>query len=248
MNERATVRTAHGPLANLITALLDPDPKTRLTADQARHLIDHARGTPPDRTTPSNPVPVGSTQLLPPPKKGGRGIAIAAAAVVLVGAVAAILAVTGVFSSGTSGPAQGAPTSGAMSSPAPAAPPEWQAATYGAGGDLAGEDLGDAGCYTYVNAEYKGSDCTQPHELEVFDTIGLDADYDTYPDHDQLVRTVTDKCRQKYADLAAAPQAPLVDPSVAVPTKEAWDADDHRGLCVVRGKNDGLVSGSLSGN
>ncbi|MFD1052112.1 septum formation family protein, partial [Kibdelosporangium lantanae] len=118
----------------------------------------------------------------------------------------------------------------------------------GPGGGLAGEDLGDAGCYTYVNAEFKGSDCTQPHELEVFDTIGLDADFDTYPDHDQLVQTVTDKCAQKYADLGATAQKPLVVPSVAVPTKEAWDADKHRGLCVVRGQNNALESGSVSDN
>jgi len=251
MNERATVRTAHGPLANLIMGLLDPDPNTRLNAAQARHVIDQARNAQPTSQPPRNAIPVGSTQVLPP-KKNTRAVAIAAAAVVLVGAVVAVLAVTGVFSStktatpgGASPAASG--SSPAMASPgsASAAPAEGKAATYGPGGELAGEDIGDPGCYLTAGTDLKGVDCDQPHGLEVYDTASLDIEFDAYPDQNALVKTVTDVCKEKYATLTVTK---AVVTGVAVPTKEAWEAGKHRGLCVVRGRNNDLLTGSISDN
>jgi serine/threonine protein kinase len=83
MNERAQVRIAHGPLADLIMGLLEPDPAKRTNPQQAHQLIEAARAA--GGSTGEQPLPVTA----PPRSKSKRGIVIAGAAV----AVAVIAAV-----------------------------------------------------------------------------------------------------------------------------------------------------------
>jgi serine/threonine protein kinase len=121
MNERAQVRNAQGPLAELIMGLLDPNPDTRLTAAQAHYLIDQARFRPPTgpqpvtsppqmptaaissaspniQTAAISNAPSGGTKALAQ-KKSRRGMAIAAGAVLVVAATVVTLAITGVLDS-----------------------------------------------------------------------------------------------------------------------------------------------------
>jgi serine/threonine protein kinase len=91
MNERAQVRLAQGPLADVIMGLLEPSPERRLNAGQTRQMIEQARaqaGSTGEQLTVINTKP----QLAPPTGKSKRGLAIAAAAAVVV-----ILAVVLVF-------------------------------------------------------------------------------------------------------------------------------------------------------
>jgi eukaryotic-like serine/threonine-protein kinase len=109
MNERAQVRLAHGPLADVIMGLLEPAPERRLDATRTRQMIEQARalaGSTGEQLTIKNTV----QQLAPPTGKSKRGIAIAAAAAVVV-----ILAVVLVFTTNLFG---------AKDQGTPAAPPE----------------------------------------------------------------------------------------------------------------------------
>jgi serine/threonine protein kinase len=69
MNERAEVTRCQGPLAEVITGLMEPDPAHRLTAAAARRLLDQAAGSNRPKPTavlddPSGPKP---TAALPDP-------------------------------------------------------------------------------------------------------------------------------------------------------------------------------------
>jgi serine/threonine protein kinase len=91
LNERAQVRLAQGPLADVIMGLLESAPERRLDAAQTRRMIEQARasaGSTGEQLTIKNTVP----QLAPPVGKSKRGLAIAAAAAVVV-----VLAVVLVF-------------------------------------------------------------------------------------------------------------------------------------------------------
>jgi serine/threonine protein kinase len=91
MNERAQVRIAQGPMAELITGLMDQNPQTRLNPMQARTLIDQARvpGSTGEQT-------VNSTLVAPAPQgKSRRGLLIAGAAVAVAALATAGILVFG---------------------------------------------------------------------------------------------------------------------------------------------------------
>nr|WP_042185701.1 serine/threonine-protein kinase [Kibdelosporangium sp. MJ126-NF4]CEL16833.1 serine/threonine protein kinase [Kibdelosporangium sp. MJ126-NF4]CTQ91939.1 serine/threonine protein kinase [Kibdelosporangium sp. MJ126-NF4] len=103
MNERAVVRRAHGPLADLIMGLLDPDPLTRLTGGQVRYLIDQVRqrtSAAPQLVVPQHAGAqlAGShretTKQLP---RKSRGLVVAVAVIALLSVVGGILLFTGVI-------------------------------------------------------------------------------------------------------------------------------------------------------
>ncbi|TCO56716.1 serine/threonine-protein kinase [Actinocrispum wychmicini] len=90
MNERATIRIAQGPVATLVTGLMDPNPQTRLTAAQARQLAEQGREPTGEQTVKA--MPVAATVGPPPAKNGGSrrwlaigGVVVAVAAVVTAG-------------------------------------------------------------------------------------------------------------------------------------------------------------------
>jgi serine/threonine protein kinase len=84
MNERATIRIAQGPVAALITGLMDPNPQTRLNSQQARQLAEQGREPTGEQTVRA----VTPTAVAPPPSgKSRRPLLIAGAAIVVAGLV-----------------------------------------------------------------------------------------------------------------------------------------------------------------
>jgi hypothetical protein len=232
VNERAELRTVPpGPLADLITGLLDADPETRLTAEEARELIDE--------------IPTAGTRVIrrPPPRnRGRRGVAVAAAGVVLGAAVVAVLAVAGVFASGKGTPASNTAIPGNIEV-------SGNSLTYGPGGDL-DYPFDDVGCFLRGDKpqDVSSRDCAAAHSLEVFATVELDARYDKYPANDRggMATTTSKECRPALARVTTKQVMIFL---VAVPTKKAWDGGEHRGLCVVRPTGTGShTQGSAVGN
>lgn len=91
MNERATIRIAQGPVAQLITGLMDPNPQTRLTAHQARQLAEQGR-EPTGEQTINKTLQTPAVGPPPPAKSGGSrrwlavaGVVVAVAALVTAG-------------------------------------------------------------------------------------------------------------------------------------------------------------------
>jgi eukaryotic-like serine/threonine-protein kinase len=112
MNERAQVRLAQGPVADLVMGLIDPNPQTRLTAVQARHLAEQGREPTGEQTVKAT----RPTSMAPPadkPAKSGsrRGLAIAGAAVAV-----AVLVTAGILLLGSGNKDQPAPASPGSSS------------------------------------------------------------------------------------------------------------------------------------
>jgi tRNA A-37 threonylcarbamoyl transferase component Bud32 len=91
MTEIPYLTRGHGPIAAVILGLLVAKPEARLTAAQAANLLATAQGvrpTPPNGTAmlaPGAPVTRAAPQ---PPKKNLRGLWLALAAVLVVGALA----------------------------------------------------------------------------------------------------------------------------------------------------------------
>ena len=84
MNERATIRIAQGPVATLITGLMDPNPQTRLNSQQARQLAEQGREPTGEQTVRA----VTPTAIAPPvERKSRRPLLIAGAAIVVAGLV-----------------------------------------------------------------------------------------------------------------------------------------------------------------
>jgi serine/threonine protein kinase len=284
MNERAQLRVVpHGPLADLIMGLLNPDPDVRLNAGQAHYLIDQARTqTPPrpGRASAAYPGPVLSTppagfhqaapQPTPPPSplspspsqpgstrvltesKSRKAILIAAAAVVLVAAVATILAVSGVFRSSTTQDSAGGATPGiAPAGPGSAAGggvQHAQPSTFGPGGTITSDEFTDyagEGCYEGGNATLKEAKCEDPHDVEVYGTVDLTGDDDSYPDKVTLEAKADEGCREKFADIT--PKSQVIQGSL-VPTQGAWERGKHAAQCVVRAAANARLTGSVAGN
>jgi serine/threonine protein kinase len=297
MNERVQLRMVpHGPLADLIMGLLNPAPEARLTAPQAHQLIDHARGQlpptgpqqvlqppPPMPQPPSSgpqrvlpPPPNGGTHVLPSSKKGKKGIMIAAAAVVLAGAVAAVLAVTGVFDSAkdsstsvgssSSGPAGSATkktpkksSSHSGNTGAPASPGSAAASgnthystkplTYGPGGNMTSQEFVDnagVGCFA-------GNNAAAIHETSCADPH----DIEVYATVDLEIGYGTyppmDAMSTTATDGCKAKFSALTPPyeviqGVMVPSKDAWTSNKRKGLCVAFALGSGRMSGSIADN
>ncbi|GAB3906262.1 hypothetical protein GCM10029964_102750 [Kibdelosporangium lantanae] len=83
MNERATLRIAQDPVAALITGLMDPDPRTRLNAVQARLLAEQGREPTGEQTVRQ----VNATATAPPMRPRSRRPLLIAGAAVLVAAL-----------------------------------------------------------------------------------------------------------------------------------------------------------------
>jgi serine/threonine protein kinase len=282
MNERAQLRVvSHGPIADLIMGLLNPDPDVRLNAGQAHYLIDQARNqplplsgratpqpqgpaihTPPSGLQPSSgPQPVlqpppspppGATHVLPQ-KKGKKAILIAAAAVVLVAAVVTILAVSGVFKAkdapASAGPGSTSPGSASTEPPAADATPQHAPpSTFGPDGDITSDEFTDyvgEGCYAGDKTTLKESDCKDPHELEVYDTVDLAGDDESYPQEAAMLAKADQQCQLKYG--AVTTKMKVVQGSL-VPTKAAWDRGKHNAQCVVLAPEGSKLTGSVAGN
>ncbi|MEQ0561092.1 serine/threonine-protein kinase [Amycolatopsis sp. NEAU-NG30] len=152
MTEIPYLTRVQGPLAAAILGLLVASPDARLSAAQAQHLLTTAQGV--------RPTPPHGTALLGagPPSKSHRGWWLAAAAVLVVGALAG-----GFFA----GKAAGAPD---------VDPQKLPAMTFGVGGQVRAEIGSSYPCYnaTVQEGAIISSDnevsCERSHTLEVFDS------------------------------------------------------------------------------
>ncbi|RSM83992.1 serine/threonine protein kinase [Kibdelosporangium aridum] len=224
LTERAEVREAHGPLKELIMGLLEPDPKVRLNAAQARRLIDRARrGSNPD-TTPAVPL----TRALPVERKSRRALAIGAIVVVLLTATTLVLALTGVFSPKTN---------------PPAANPMQDTKSYGPDGDIT-RDLQDGSCYNGADLAEQVEDCDQEHDAEIFEHISY-ADLAEYPDY--MDTDAPSACAGRFEELTVENRDSVLRFRTLVPTRAAWDGAQKEALCVVTKADGGKLTGAVAG-
>ncbi|MFR9730794.1 serine/threonine-protein kinase [Saccharopolyspora sp. MS10] len=227
LNEPPRLARAHGPIAAVITGLLLPDPRRRLTADQVRALLDH-RAVGPGRAAqaPTHRVPAAK------PRRWAIGAAVAVAlfaAGLLLGRFALL---------------PGGPVA------------EEPALSYGPGGDVEVFELGDVkpcgagslvpGGTVPVAAERS---CSEPHDFELYASGdpfegGSSSDVD-YPGQEQLTRFGDGMCAAYFAtDKIVVPgKDAALRYGALVPTEQAWDlkrrsslngdSDDDEGSQVV---------------
>ncbi|MCE7007564.1 serine/threonine protein kinase [Kibdelosporangium philippinense] len=261
MNERVQLRRAHGPLANLIMGLLDPDPRTRLNGGQVRYLIDQARQ---HATAGVQQGPVPTTKPMP---KNKRGAVIAVVAVVLIVALGAVLVFSGVFESKQKQEAAGPQTSGqqpsenptsesstsAKSTPPPATAGGNRAATtktYGEDGEITNLQVvmsGEPGtCFIGLDLNEPKFDCTVEHDTEIFGQFQLNRDSGDYPGEQSMVKEAEAECKSQFDGLAGKDKLKLW---TLIPTKTAWeDLRRRKALCVVSKEDRTRMTGSVKGN
>ncbi|CAM3668704.1 serine/threonine-protein kinase [Kibdelosporangium persicum] len=228
LNERAEIRQASGPLAELITGLLDNDPKTRIDAQRARRLIEEAK----HRSGPATGPVVPPTRALPVQRRDRRGLAIGAAAVVLAGTVVAILALTGVFSPKT------------KTDPPAQANPMQETRTYGPDGDIT-RDLRAGDCYNGTDLAERAEDCGQEHDAEIFEHVSYQ-DLQDYPDF--MVSDAESACAARFERLSVENKNSVLRFRTLVPTQAAWDGAQREALCVVTAADGGKLTGPVAGN
>ncbi|MBP2335465.1 hypothetical protein JOF41_001643 [Saccharothrix coeruleofusca] len=146
MSEAPRLHRARGPVATVISGLLAPDPRARLTATQAAALLSGG-GTAPAEAAPAAPR--------------SRAPLLITAAV-----VAALLAATGGFFAGRAGQAPAA-----APQPERAQAPV-QVLTFGRLGEIPVWAMGEQGCGTEPLTKgvpfdwLQNVDCAQPHKVE----------------------------------------------------------------------------------
>jgi serine/threonine protein kinase len=282
MNERPHVRKVQGPLAELIMGLLEANPATRVDAARARYLIDQARvristgpmpmpapmSPPMGMPAPGTPfqvIPVRPhTRAMPPPaKKNNRptgGAAVAAVSVFLVGALVAVLAMTGVFKSGgTTDPQSGGlptdpPVTSKTKSTKSTVRPDYNkpksmlaTKTYGPGGEVSVDGASKGDCYN--DDDEPVDDCDDPHDIEIFEQVDLTADSTTWPGSDDVTAVGESGCIDAYADVVTIrDKDEVLRFLVLVPTEQGWGSGKRKALCVVARADGGKLKGSVAGN
>ncbi|MET9629782.1 serine/threonine-protein kinase [Lentzea sp. NPDC006480] len=249
MSERPVPRVT-GPLGELITGLLEPDPDRRLTAAAAHRLIERAlRSTESELTQQLQPVaPVTSAPMtvnsmvmappviLPPAPRKRRPIALVLSATLtplfLVGAL--VLLYFTVFKPML----EGAGLTGPESTPA-----MQPVLTLGPGGDLPYDGLlaFQKDCLTWTPAkgvrkiEQKDRiGCYLGHETEVLDTFP--ANFDTekdvpYPGTAELTKIGGTGCTRTFlsSKVTGQDKEKTLKYWVVIPTEEAWKVKTENG-------------------
>ena len=262
MNERVEVR---GPLAELILGLLDPDPARRLDAARARVMIERARQAGPKPTAHLPPKP--ATRVDVPARARGRqkwlvSVAIGAPVVIVAVMVSVIISVISTWKSAlgdTPGYTFGSttPPPDAATSSTPAAGPVVEPImTYGAGGDLAFDELpfSTSSCYAWMPVKGKPGprredafDCRVPHASQGFGYGPMPfAPEDPYPSAEELKAKVAPNCTKQFEYLSYPDKERTLHYWVLVPSPETWratrDAGTYslsRSYWCVAGKADG---------
>jgi tRNA A-37 threonylcarbamoyl transferase component Bud32 len=224
MTEIPYLTRGHGPIAAAILGLLVANPDARLTAAQAQNLLTTAQGVRP--TPPGGTAMLGQSgpQVAPrPPAKNRRPLWLAAAAVLVVGAL------VGGFFAGK-----------AFEKPAVDAQKR-DTVTYGVGGYLKIEDnSGYNRCYNtaiqqgvVIGDDNQANSCAKSHTLEIYDiervlpTVSYsdsDAILAEYPDFAALTAFAEARCAESFRStaVAATQRADLVYRAI-VPTAAEWN-------------------------
>jgi eukaryotic-like serine/threonine-protein kinase len=129
MTERPAPRLCRGPLAELITGLLEPDPERRIRVPRARQLIEHALGQipaaePPTVRTASVAIPYSHPPLPAPKRTWPRYGTVIGAATAIILVTIGIIAIVNPRSSDNLG--AGNPTTTAHETQQSTSPPSIQ--------------------------------------------------------------------------------------------------------------------------
>ncbi|QFZ21024.1 serine/threonine-protein kinase [Saccharothrix syringae] len=248
MTERPRPRLTPGPLAELITGLLEPDPELRLRADRAHRLVERALAADPDptarvdqptvRTAPAPAVPA-------PDRRRRTGLVLSATLTPLfvIGALVLLYATVfkPYFTLGVPDPTTTPPTTSGTSTTSSSAPPTSSPAmqpvlTIGPDGDIARYGLvtSENECLNWLpvkGAPRIGSEvrtgCYAPHDVEVLRRVTDDSDHDEeapYPPVEELTRRVVAECTRVFLSdkvLGEDKEATLRF-WVVIPTAESW--------------------------
>ncbi|WP_414639084.1 serine/threonine-protein kinase [Actinophytocola sp.] len=223
LNEVPFLTRGHGPLAAVITGLLNTHPEARPSAAQVRGLLAQAMGTPPEGAT-APVVPRGTTMRRAPGRQLGKPVLVTAA----VTAVA--LLVAGYFLR-------------VATEPGPDVPVDMDPTlTYGIGDDgylkeFTWDSSPSGGC---LNSELTEGrlitqsahvECSEPHSLEVFASRSYyenpDEDYEEWtdighPGFDNLSRFAEGHCTGMFGS-EVVPDTSSLRYRALVPTDRAWE-------------------------
>ena len=246
MTEIPYLTRGQGPLAAAILGLLVAKPEARLTTPQAQNLLATAASQGMPRTPPGGSAMPAPTRVVEPPKKSRRGLWLAAAAVLVVGAL-----VGGFFA----GKAYETPAVDAQKKPT---------LTYGLNGQVRLDVDDYYRCYnaTAADGQYISKDsraeCDGAHTLEVYeiaDVISVTSWSDekvavaAFPDGAALVQYAEARCALAFrSDLVPAARRAELTYRALVPTQAEWnhtpsgesgDTDPIREIYCVLAKADG---------
>jgi eukaryotic-like serine/threonine-protein kinase len=225
LNEVPYLTRSQGPLAAVITGLLNTHPEARPSAAQVRGLLAQATGTPPAGVT-APVVPGGATlhQPVQGPPRSRKPLLVTAA----VTGVA--LLVAGYFAR-------------VATEPGPHVPVDMESTlTYGAGEDgylkeFTWDSSPDGGCLNSELVEGRlitqsaHVECAEPHSLEVFASRSYyekpDEDYEEwtdigYPGFDNLSRFAEGHCTGIFGS-EVVPDTSGLRYRALVPTDKAWE-------------------------
>jgi eukaryotic-like serine/threonine-protein kinase len=240
MNETPRLTRASGVLGAVITGLLIGDPNARLTAPQARAMLSSIgnQPTPPQGLPPAATAQLRQAQEDPAKKKRNRIFALVAAVLVLAGGF-----VGGIY------------THKAFSTPSAAK----TALTYGETGDIPVFDMyGEGQCANgqltagkQITSESRVSECTNSHDIEVFDEVVTFDDSSSkpavaYPGKEELTALGVARCQLTFDSALVVDKANL-QVHVLVPTQAAWDekSPQRKVFCVTSHKNGDKLSKSV---
>ncbi|GAB2847770.1 serine/threonine-protein kinase [Lentzea nigeriaca] len=245
MSERPQPRVS-GPLGELITGLLEPDPERRLGAAQTHRLIERALHSEPgaaltQQVPPAPPIPSAPPVVLPPTPRKRRPIALILSATLtplfLVGALISLYLTVfkPMLDNLQAGDRQDGPVSTVAMQPV---------LTRGPGGDL-GEDtlrvVTSSGCLTWTPA--KGAPkidsknrvgCYAEHDTEfLYSTLAnTETEKDVpYPGTEELTKIGGTRCARMFLSdkVAGQDKEKTLRYWVIIPTAEAWKMKTENG-------------------
>ncbi|TWP50361.1 serine/threonine protein kinase [Lentzea tibetensis] len=242
MNETPRLTRAQGVLGAVITGLLIGDPNARLSAPQARAMLNSIGNQP----TPPQGLPPAATAHLqqgpavdPAKKKRNRILALVAAVVIAAGAF----------------------TGGIFAHRAFSTPPAAKTAlTYGETGDIPVFELyGEGQCADgqlvagkQITNESKTDTCTESHDIEVFDEVPTFDESSSskpdvsYPGKEPLTTLGVARCQLTFDSALVVDKADL-QITVLVPTQAAWEEKNpqRKIFCVTSHKNGDKLAKSV---
>jgi len=223
MTEIPYLTRGQGPLAAAILGLLVAKPEARLTAPQAQNLLATAASQGMPRTPPSGSAMPAQTRVAePPPKKSHRSLWLAAAAVLVVGALA------GGFFAGK-----------AFETPAPDKQKQ-PTLTFGLNGQVKLDVDDYYRCYNataaegqFISKDNRAQDCADAHTLEVYeiaDAVSVASWSDEkvavagFPGAAALAQSAEARCALAFrSDIVPANKRTELTYRALVPTEAEWN-------------------------
>ncbi|WP_243866759.1 serine/threonine-protein kinase [Actinophytocola oryzae] len=234
LNEVPFLSRCHGPLAAVVTGLLNTHPRARPTAAQVRGLLAQATHTPPAGLTAPVPGHPGTARYQPPPRRRRTRPTVVLAVVLAVALLAG-----GYLLRVATEPADTGPVA------------RDSALTYGEGGYLPeltwNPDYPAGGCLNSDLGQGRRItdsaqvECDDPHGLQVFETRTFWArpdEYSTgavdldYPGEAGLTGYAESVCTMVFGS-NEVPDTRGLRYRALVPTRKGWDSGEREVVCVL---------------